>query len=246
MIVKFVLNAAVKLPCSRLLSSTTKRQKKSVDEVLESLSAKFEASQVPEPDLSASHLVAKVLGTNNIESIQLYKHLSDEHVAKLETYVNCRLARMPVQYIVGDWDFRSLTLKMQPPVFIPRPETEQLVGLVLRYLDGRADEHQTLNLLEVGCGSGAISLSILQEATAKVRILAVDQSEAACELTCQNLKNLGLPEEALTIVQTKIDIEEEDCGFQGMIALQSLDLIVSNPPYVLRKDLTKLADEIKV
>lgn len=68
------------------------------------------------------------------------------------------MARMPIQYIIGEWDFRDLTLHMKPPVFIPRPETEELVELILQQFDSK----QPMRFLEIGCGSGAISLAILK------------------------------------------------------------------------------------
>lgn len=65
--------------------------------------------------------------------------------------------RMPVQYILGEWDFHLVTLKMCPPVFIPRPETEQLVEIALSSLQGIKKPR----VLEIGCGCGAISLALL-------------------------------------------------------------------------------------
>lgn len=65
---------------------------------------------------------------------------------------------MPVQYIIGEWDFRDITLKLVPPVFIPRPETEMLVHYVLKALN--SNENKGSEILEVGCGSGAISLAV--------------------------------------------------------------------------------------
>lgn len=67
------------------------------------------------------------------------------------------MARMPVQYIIGEWDFCDMVLRMIPPVFIPRPETEELVQLILQ----QCDHKLTMRFLEVGCGSGAISLAII-------------------------------------------------------------------------------------
>ena len=66
-----------------------------------------------------------------------------------------RLSRMPIQYILGEWDFLELTLKMKAPVFIPRPETEDLV-LLASSLAPKA-----LKCLEIGVGTGAISLALL-------------------------------------------------------------------------------------
>lgn len=67
---------------------------------------------------------------------------------------------MPVQYIIGEWDFRDITLKIEPPIFIPRPETEILVDHLLKRINDL--KNKTCNVFEIGCGSGAIGLSILQ------------------------------------------------------------------------------------
>lgn len=65
---------------------------------------------------------------------------------------------MPVQYIIGEWDFRDITLKLVPPIFIPRPETEIIVDIILKRLSGLHDDNH--EILEIGCGSGAISLAL--------------------------------------------------------------------------------------
>lgn len=69
--------------------------------------------------------------------------------------------RLPVQYILGEWDFHSITLKMQPPIFIPRPETENLVDIVLSHLK-RTPKSSTV--LDIGCGTGAICLALANAA----------------------------------------------------------------------------------
>lgn len=84
--------------------------------------------------------------------------LTDSEMQKFEQLCECRIARMPIQYIVGEWEFRDLVLKMQPPVFIPRPETEELVELVLQQFDCK----RTMRFMEIGCGTGAISLALLK------------------------------------------------------------------------------------
>lgn len=83
--------------------------------------------------------------------------LTDDQKQLFEKLCECRMARMPVQYIVNSWDFCDLQLKMQPPIFIPRPETEELVELILQ----QCDDKFTMRFVEVGCGSGAISLALL-------------------------------------------------------------------------------------
>merc|ERR1712107_670237 len=158
--------------------------------------------------------------------------LRPEQELALEGLVHCRLARMPIQYLVGNWDFRDITLDLRPPVFIPRPETEQLVEEVLSRLPPTPCP---CSVLEVGPGSGAICLALLK-ARSDLRITAVEQSIAAVELTRHNAEKLGL-QERLTLIQEKV----------GQVQLETtFDAVVSNPPYVLRKDLANLEPEIHV
>lgn len=91
--------------------------------------------------------------------------LSSQQLSYFERLCECRIARMPIQYIIGEWDFRDLTLKMKPPVFIPRPETEELVELILQQFDSK----NAMRFMEVGCGSGAICLALLKSLP-KVRL----------------------------------------------------------------------------
>jgi release factor glutamine methyltransferase len=77
---------------------------------------------------------------------------------------------MPIQYVLGEWPFRQVTLKMSPPVFIPRPETEQLVELVSGEIVRKGARH----VLDLCCGSGAISLALLREHPAVIKILRGD------------------------------------------------------------------------
>ena len=162
----------------------------------------------------------------------------------------CRLSRMPVQYIVKTWDFREIRLAMKPPVFIPRPETEQLVSLVLEKCNFRNGER--MRILEVGCGSGAVCLSLLKEAPAdEICVTAIDRSRHACALTMENaiLNDLW---RNLRVLHAKVDEEgavrtmTEDGPELGVEAEPEFDVIVSNPPYVLRKDLMNVAPEISL
>ncbi|MCL4124287.1 UNVERIFIED_CONTAM: hypothetical protein GTU68_039385 [Idotea baltica] len=140
---------------------------------------------------------------------------------------------MPLQYILGNWDFHSIQLKLRPPVFIPRQETEGLVNISVQLL--RHVEEPMV--LDVGCGSGAISLALLNHFP-KLNCVALDQSKYAAELTQENAIELNLSER-LRVVQGKVSDE----AFPSLPSSQ-FDLIVSNPPYVLRKDLIDLQQEI--
>ena len=183
--------------------------------------------------------------------------LSDEQIKIIESMCDCRISRMPVQYILKEWEFRDLLLKMKVPVFIPRkflskvcnehfvkirflhylgPETEELVELVLQQLDPESNH----KILEVGSGSGCISLSLLDSLPHVKEIVAIDQSKAACELTMENAQNLGFSDR-LKVFNHKLEsgnLPEEIAKYGPF------DVIVSNPPYVPSKDILKLEPEI--
>ncbi|XP_054260098.1 MTRF1L release factor glutamine methyltransferase [Macrosteles quadrilineatus] len=164
------------------------------------------------------------------------REVTEEEECKIKQLCECRLARMPVQYIIKEWDFRDLRLTMTPPVFIPRPETEQLVELVLE----KATPDSTI--LEIGCGSGAICLSLLK-ALPQTRVTAVDQSKLACELTKKNAEQNNLADN-LKVVQSKL---QDDGTLSQPVDLDDpVDIIVSNPPYVPYAQLMDLEPEIKL
>lgn len=161
------------------------------------LSKAFKSADISEPQLSAELLVGEVLGVRNLDKLQQISSssmLNIHQTKKLIAMSQCRLANMPIQYILGYWDFRELRLKMRPPVFIPRPETEELVAIVLNHLN-ILREQNVINVLEIGCGSGAISLSLMKEYKNHfnyLKILAIDQSASACNLTSENAAEILL------------------------------------------------------
>lgn len=205
----------------------------------------FEERGVAEPDHSSQYIVAHLLGAKTIESLgqeKLNMLLSCDKIQRLWELCIKRLSRMPVQYVIEEWDFRDLTLKMRPPVFIPRPETEELVELVLADLLGKPDTgthgERPLTCLEVGCGSGAITLSLLKDLP-QLRATALDQSKHAVDLTRENAVRLGL--------EDRLHIHHVDVMKEPEVLLRlsdSFSTLVSNPPYLFSEDVTFLEPEI--
>uniref|UniRef100_A0A3Q3WBP1 peptide chain release factor N(5)-glutamine methyltransferase n=1 Tax=Mola mola TaxID=94237 RepID=A0A3Q3WBP1_MOLML len=195
---------------------------------------------VTEPEHSANYIVAHLLGAKTIESLEqgkLTELLGADKTKQIWQLCTRRLSRMPVQYVIEEWDFRDLTLKMRPPVFIPRPETEELVDLVLADLagmPGTGDAQHTC--LEVGCGSGAISLSLLKSLP-QLKVFAVDQSQDAVDLTAENAAWLGL--------QDRLQVYHVDVMTETLLRLCSrVSALVSNPPYLYSEDMKSLEPEI--
>lgn len=162
--------------------------------------------------------------------------LTEQQIEKFEKLCECKMARMPIQYIVHEWDFRDLTLAMQPPVFIPRPETEELVELILQQ---QIDMSKRVRFLEIGCGTGAISLALLKSLPCALAD-AADQSSMACLLTMKNAINLKLADR-IKVIQSKISDRLKCDDFK-----HKYDFIVSNPPYVPTQDLMNLEPEIRL
>ena len=157
----------------------------------------FDQKGVPEALLSAEHLLTRAAGLGTSRSAlaqQLDEPLGEEVRTRFEGMCEQRLRRVPVQYILGDWDFHALTLSVAPPVLIPRPETEQLVELVLEtHADLDGDDAAPPRLLDVGCGSGAIGLALLNKMRC-AECVGLDVRSEATELASRNAVTLGLAE----------------------------------------------------
>ncbi|KAL2090948.1 hypothetical protein ACEWY4_013211 [Coilia grayii] len=219
--------------------------KLTVQQALNQWAECFQVTGVSEPNLSSQHIIAHVLGHKTLNSLSkrgLTQVLSQPQVERIWKLCHKRLTRMPVQYVIEEWDFRDITLKMKPPVFIPRPETEELVSLVLADMEQRGGASRypdTVDFLEVGCGSGAISLSLLQSQK-QIRGMAIDQSAEAVALTRENAQSLGL-HDRLTVSQVDV-IKDADWLVKSC---SRVGVLVSNPPYLFTEDLDSLAPEIQ-
>ncbi|XP_074139443.1 MTRF1L release factor glutamine methyltransferase isoform X1 [Sminthopsis crassicaudata] len=231
----------------------------------------FEKRGVPEARESSACIVAHVLGAKTFQSLpvsQRFASITDLQREQIAELCTRRLQRMPVQYVIGEWDFQGLTLKMESPVFIPRPETEirklrqtessdlsrvtqlELVNLVLHEETQRCQEsrakgtisnqlHSGPLILDLCCGSGAIALSLLSKLT-QSRVVAVDKGEEAVKLTRENAQRLHL-ENRIHIVRHDIT---SGVNREQLLPWGPVDFVVSNPPYIFHRDMEQLAPEI--
>jgi release factor glutamine methyltransferase len=199
-------------------------------EAVRMVAQKLDASGVPSPRVDAEILVAEVLGSTRSALYSADTQLSEQHVIRLRSLVDRRRAREPLAYILGEWGFRGLTLKVDRRVLVPRPETEVLVERCLEHLRDRSEPR----VLDVGVGSGAIALAIADEHPA-ARILAVDRSADALAAAQENL--------ARTPVDGRMEFRQGDllAGISG-----PFDLVVSNPPYVSPADFDTLEPEVRL
>lgn len=174
------------------------------------------------PRLSAEWLMCAATGFSRIEVYMNYdRPLDAGELSILHEGVKRRGAGEPLQYVTGEMPFRHIVLKCGPGVLIPRPETEILVDCVLEYID-KQDGPQ--HVLEIGTGTGCISLSIVGERPGTT-VVATDISPDAIALATRNREALGC-EDVVEIVHT--DIAE---GVEGADKA-AFDVLVSNPPYI--------------
>ena len=176
------------------------------------------------PRLSSQRLIAHACGLSRIELYtNLERPLTHDERAVLRDFVKRRAEGEPLQYIVGEVGFRFLTIEVARGVLIPRPETEVLVSEFLRLLPAPCDD-VVLHVADVGTGSGCIAVSIASERP-DIHVYALDIAPAALELSRKNVERCGVEDRVSVIESDMLSALEEEHA-------DSLDGIISNPPYI--------------
>jgi len=178
-------------------------------------------ANVPTPQADAYWLICYAAGITKSElmnRLAFDESLNSQQVETLLTAVEKRKLRIPLQHITGTAAFRDFELSVGQGVFIPRPETEMVAQLGIDFLKPFANQALAL---DIGAGSGAIAISIAR-AVPRVRVVAVEASEAAAAFTAANIRSLA-PEVELRIG----DFQEHVLDLAGQV-----DLLISNPPYI--------------
>lgn len=171
----------------------------------------------------------------NLPRMKLYMQferiLSESELELVRPIIRRRAQGEPLQYITGSVDFGGLKFKVDKRALIPRPETEYLIELVQKRLEGKA----VSNILDLGTGTGAIALT-LAKIYPTSHVVAVDLSELALDLAKENADNLGMADR---VTFTK------SSWFNSISKLTKFDVIISNPPYLSEKQLESTPIEVK-
>ena len=198
-------------------------------ELLAFATAELERAGVPSPRVDAEWLLAEVLGISRTELYaDGFRAPSAEQERRFEELVRRRASREPLAYVLGEWGFRGLVLRVDPRVLIPRPETESLVERCLELLADQAEPY----VLDIGVGSGAIALAIADEHLG-ARVVATDNSPGALAVAEENRTRAGLGD--------RVDLIQGEL-FAGLDG--PFDLVVSNPPYVKPEEVDQLEPEV--
>ena len=194
--------------------------------------------QIREPRLHAELLLGHAL---NVRREGLYVHLRDplgeDQERVFEELVKRRVSGEPLQYILGHQEFWSIDLKVAPGVLIPRPDTEVLVEEALSILSRNPFE-KSASVLELGTGSGAVPIALAREGR-DLFLFATDVSWKALLLARRNAREAG--------VSGKIAFVQGDLfsPFRLLKGREPFDMVLSNPPYVVRSEMAGLAKEVK-
>jgi len=205
-------------------------------ELLRAAFSQFEKNQIATVD--AELLLAHLLGVSkkqiHSQSIELSESEREKITLEFNDLIQQRLLGRPVQYITGSAAFRYLELEVGEGVLIPRPETELIVDRVIGHLSSQPDKENSKSIIELGAGSGAISIAIATEASLKglkVSLVAVEKSPAAAEWLNKNIAKYDLP--------IRVVIEDASTALPDIKA----DLVVANPPYIPNDE--KLPTEVE-
>lgn len=192
-----------------------------LSEALANATQELAQAGVPSPQADATWLLCHVLGTDRsdlLTKITFDEGLSEQAASAFSQALARRAAREPLQHITGLAAFRSLELKVGPGVFIPRPETEQVVQYAVDYLKQLPVSGKAIDL---GTGSGAIAIAIAKEVP-QTQVYAVELSESAHEYAEGNIK------------ANQVSVELRLGAMQEVVSdlVGQLDVVISNPPYI--------------
>lgn len=186
----------------------------------------------PTPRLDVETLLQKVLGVDRLYILlNLERVLSEDEEQLFNKFINERLNNRPIAYIVGNREFMGLDFFVKEGVLIPRPDTEVLVEEVIKL----AKKKDAKNILDIGTGSGAITVS-LAKYLENVKVTSVDISDIALEIGKRN----AISNE----VNDRINFVKSDL-FTNIDKETKFDIIVSNPPYIKRKVIETLDKQVK-
>jgi release factor glutamine methyltransferase len=199
-------------------------------EVLQSTTGYFQKRNIDSPRLNAEHLLAHVTGRKRIDLyLDFERRLPESELTPLRELVKRRGTGEPLQHLLGTVEFCGRTFRCDKRALVPRPETEQLVELLISHFKSDIAHPR---MIDIGTGSGVIALTLAAEFP-KTQIIGTDISEEALMLARENAERLGLTDRVQLLRSNLLEDVPPD-----------FDLIVANLPYVSTEDRQNLSREV--
>ncbi len=197
-----------------------------IREALRAGTARLERAGVPDAQYDAAQMLARILEEDALMMrIEGGRPLAQQKEAAFEALLARREKREPLQYILGDTAFMGFEFQVEPGVLIPRADTEVLCEEALRRIC------PGMRVLDIGTGSGALAVSIKKHCP-EADVTAVDVSDTALRVAGENAKRL----------HADVRFIKSDC--MTALADEKFDVIVSNPPYISREEMSGLMPEV--
>jgi release factor glutamine methyltransferase len=199
-------------------------------EVLQSTTGYFQKHNIDSPRLNAEHLLAHVLGRKRIDLyLEFERRLQESALMPLRELVKRRGSGEPLQHLLGTVEFCGRTFRCDKRALVPRPETEQLVELLISHFKSETGYSR---MIDVGTGSGVIALTLAAEFP-KAEIVGADISQDALMLAHENAERLGLADRVQFLQSNLLESVQPD-----------FDVIIANLPYVSTEDRQNLSLEV--
>ncbi|MBF8983745.1 peptide chain release factor N(5)-glutamine methyltransferase [Lutibacter sp. B2] len=206
-----------------------------IEEALKQAVSQMEKTTIRTPLLDAEVLLCHILQINRLYLFLNRKnHLTEEQYDAYTEFVEKRIAGVPVQYIINKQEFMALDFYVEEGVLIPRPDTEILVEYIIDWMKAKKTNEE-INIADLGVGSGAITVS-LAKYIPNAKLYGVDISQKALDIATKNAK---ANEVQITFVKGDLLEPLKELKLKG-----KLDVLVSNPPYIPKKDIDGLQIEV--
>ena len=199
-----------------------------LENIINNASRILKKNNIDSYELDAQIILSDIMGVkreNFITNKEIY--ISKNIIKKYDAAIKRRIKREPVAYIIGQKEFWSDNFLLNRATLVPRPETELLIYKAINFF-----KNKKINILDIGTGSGCVLLSLLKELNIS-RGVGIDISSKAIKMAKVNSNKLNLSSRSKFKV---IDLNKFNIG--------KYDLIVSNPPYIPKRDIKNLSKDI--
>ena len=205
--------------------------------LLREVAARLRAAGVPSPEHDAAEIVAHVLGVRRSRLTgSAVEAAEDAARSRIDALSTRRAAREPLQHLLGVAWFRHLELAVGPGVFVPRPETEVMTGWVVDVATALAAERGSVRVVDLCTGSGAIALSVATEVP-RAQVHAVELDEDAWGWARRNVSDSPAAD--------RVDLRFGDMAEAFPELDGTVDVVVSNPPYIPMAAYDSVAPEVR-